>query len=93
MPINSNRNPTIMAPRLTFNLTRNHHPNQSIVLVCLCRNPTIVALHIDYANRAESGQEANYVELWCGEWGIAFRSVSSQFWARLSFFDVFVFGF
>lgn len=35
-----------------------------------------MALHIDYANRAESGREADYVERWCAEWGIAFRSAS-----------------
>jgi tRNA(Ile)-lysidine synthetase-like protein len=32
----------------------------------------IVAVHIDYANRDESGQEADYVEGWCSRLGIVF---------------------
>jgi len=33
----------------------------------------IVAAHIDYANRAESSQEAAYVRRWCEEMDIEFR--------------------
>ena len=29
-------------------------------------NFRVVAVHIDYANRPESGAEADYVEAWCG---------------------------
>lgn len=34
---------------------------------------SIVAIHIDYANRPESGAEADYVEQWCVKLGIDFR--------------------
>lgn len=33
----------------------------------------VVALHLDYANRAESGREADFVEAWCRQMGIIFR--------------------
>ena len=33
----------------------------------------IVAVHIDYANRAVSGHEASYVRRWCDAHGIVFR--------------------
>ena len=33
----------------------------------------IVAMHIDYANRLESGREADFVERWCAELGIEFE--------------------
>ena len=32
-----------------------------------------MAVHIDYANRAESGHEADYVRRWCEAHGILFR--------------------
>lgn len=34
---------------------------------------SIVAIHIDYANREESEAEANYVEEWCSQLNILFR--------------------
>lgn len=33
----------------------------------------MVALHLDYANRSESGREADFVESWCAQQGITFR--------------------
>ena len=34
----------------------------------------IVGIHIDYANRPESGREADYVKLWCHELlGISYK--------------------
>lgn len=35
----------------------------------------VVAMHIDYANRPESGREADYVEQWCQAIDIVFRKV------------------
>jgi tRNA(Ile)-lysidine synthetase-like protein len=34
---------------------------------------TIVAVHIDYGNRAESGAECDYVRRWCDRFGIVFH--------------------
>ena len=36
-------------------------------------NTPIVAMHIDYANRAESGREAAFVEGWCRDLDIVFE--------------------
>jgi hypothetical protein len=33
----------------------------------------IVACHVDYGNRPESGAEADFVEQWCGKYGIHFK--------------------
>lgn len=38
-----------------------------------CGRYEVVALHLDYANRAESGREADFVEAWCRQMGIIFR--------------------
>ncbi|TYZ62244.1 hypothetical protein PybrP1_011585 [[Pythium] brassicae (nom. inval.)] len=34
----------------------------------------VVAVHLDYANRAESGAECDYVRRWCARFGIAFHA-------------------
>lgn len=34
---------------------------------------SIVAIHIDYANREESSEEASYVDSWCKQMGLEFR--------------------
>ena len=36
-------------------------------------NTRVIAMHIDYANRAESSKEADFVEQWCHELGIEFE--------------------
>ena len=38
----------------------------------------ILALHVDYNNRPESGAEAAFVEQWCGERRIRFRKRVAQ---------------
>ncbi|KAL6072721.1 tRNA(Ile)-lysidine synthetase [Balamuthia mandrillaris] len=42
-------------------------------LTTLSNTFQVVAIHVDYANRPESGAEADYVEQWCEQRGVVFR--------------------
>ena len=43
------------------------------ILCVLSGLSSVQAVHIDYANRPESGREADFVQRWCGQLGVAFH--------------------
>ncbi len=57
----------------TNNFTKNNTSSNTNSSNNKLRIKQVVGIHIDYANRPESGRECDYVRTWCEQLGIVFR--------------------
>lgn len=48
-------------------------PHTRCGLLGVCERCKVIAVHVDYANRAESADEARFLEEWCCSQGIGFK--------------------